>query len=174
MSYIMKPPTQEPGAPPTPYYAPFPGYPQPRRSSHRWVWMVLGIVALMSILGGALLAWGASRAFTAYYNSSLRAYDMYYTAIKDQDYSTAYSYLGSHLQTEYSQQTFTQAAQQQDEALGRVSSFGPAHNPFLPIPKGDLASFTVTVTRTNGITYTVHLELRQEGGAWKVTAFDRI
>jgi hypothetical protein len=174
MSYIMKPPTPEPSAPPSPNYAPFPGYTQPRRSSRRWVWITVGILGLVSILGCALLAWGASQAFTAYYHSSLRAYDMYYTAIKDQDYSTAYSYLGSHLQTVYSQQAFTQAAQQQDAALGPVSSFGPAHNPFLPIPTGDPVSVTLTVTRTNGTTYPVHLELRQEAGTWKVTAFDRI
>ena len=96
------------------YYAPFPGYTQPPRKSHRWVWITVGIVALVCILGGTLLVWGASRAFTAYYNSSLRASDMYYSAIKTQDYGTAYTYLGSRLQTEYSQQTFTQAAQQQD------------------------------------------------------------
>jgi hypothetical protein len=131
--------------------------------------MVLGIVALVSILGCALLAWGAGWAVTTYYHSSLRVSDMYYSAIKHQDYSTAYSYLGSRLQTVYSQEAFTQAAQQQDAVLGRVSRFG-----MLNIPTGDPAYVTLTVTRTNGTTYTVHLELRQEGGAWKVTTFDRI
>jgi len=33
---------------------------------------------------------------------------------------------------------------------------------------------TLTVTRADGTTYTVNLEMQQEGGAWKVTAFDRI
>jgi hypothetical protein len=168
MSNIMKPPPES-SAPPYPNYAPFSGYSQPPRKSHRWVWMVLGIIALVSILGCALLAWGASWAVTTYYNSSLRASDMYYSAIKTQDYSTAYSYLGSRLQTEYSQQTFTQAALQQDAVAGKVSSFGMTN-----IPTGDPAYVTLTVTRTNGISYDVHLELRQEGGAWKVTALDRI
>jgi hypothetical protein len=168
MSNIVKPPPES-SAPPSPNYAPFPGYTQPPRKSRRWVWITVGIVALLCILGGILLVWGAVGAFTTYYHSSLRASDMYYSAIKTQDYGTAYSYLGSHLQTEYSQQSFTQAAQQQDEALGRVSRFG-----MTSIPTGDPAYVTLTVTRTNGTTYTVHLELRQEGGAWKVTAFDRI
>jgi hypothetical protein len=94
---------------------------------------------------------------------------MYYSAIKDQDYGKAYSYLGSGLQREYSQQAFTQVAQKQDAAYGKVSRFG-----MTSIPMGDPAYITLTVTRTNGTSYDVHLELRQEGGAWKVTAFDRI
>jgi hypothetical protein len=94
---------------------------------------------------------------------------MYYSAIKTQDYGSAYSYLGSGLQTEYSQQTFTQAVQQQNAVLGPVSRFG-----MTSIPTGDPAYFTLTVTRTNGTTYDVHLELRQEEGAWKITTFDRI
>jgi hypothetical protein len=161
MSSIMKPPAPELGAPPSPYYTPFPGYMPPRRSSHRWVWITVGIVALLCILGGTLLAF--------YYNSPLRASDMYYSAIKTQDYTTAYRYLGSHLQTEYSLQTFTQAAQQQDAVAGKASRFGMTN-----IPMGDPAYVTLTVTRANGTTYDVHLELRQEGGAWKVTVFDRI
>jgi cytoskeletal protein RodZ len=169
MSNSMKPPPLEYQAPSYPYYAPSPGSTQPPRKSHGWVWITVGIVALVSIVGCALLAWGASWAFTTYYNSSLRASDMYYSAIKTQDYSTAYSYLGSHLQTEYSQQSFIQAAEQQDTALGTVSSFGMTN-----IPTGEPANVTLTVTRANGSTYTVHLELRQEGGAWKVTTFDRI
>lgn len=160
MSSIMKPPAPESGAPP-PYDAPFPGDTQPRRKSHRWVWISVGIVALLCILGGTLLAF--------YSNSPLRASDMYYSAIKTQDYSTAYTYLGSGLQTEYSQQTFTKAALQQDAVAGKVSSFGMTN-----IPMGDPAYVTLTVTRANGTTYDVHLELRQEGGAWKVTAFDHI
>jgi hypothetical protein len=168
MSYNIKTPP-EPSAPPNPNYAPFPGYAQPLRKSHRWVWITLGIVALVCIIGGILIVWGANWAFTTYYNSAYRASDMYYSAIKTQDYGTAYSYLGSHLKTEYSQQAFTQAAQQQDAAAGTVSSFSMPN-----FPTGEPASITLTVTRTNGTTYDVHLELRQEGGAWKVTAFDRI
>ncbi len=168
MSNIMKPPPES-SASPSPNYAPFPGYTQPPRKSHRWVWIMLGIVALVCIVGAALLAWGAVGAFTTYYNSSLRASDMYYSAIKTQDYGTAYSYLGSHLHTVYSQQAFTQTAQQQDAVAGKVSSFSMPN-----FPTGDPAYITLTVTRANGTSYDVHLELRQEGGAWKVTAFDRI
>jgi hypothetical protein len=168
MSSIMKPPAPESSAPPYPKYAPFPGYTQPPRRSHRWVWITVGIVALFCIVGGALLVWGASQVFTTYYNSAYRASDMYYSAIKHQDYSQAYSYLGSHLQSEYSLQAFTQAAQQQDAVAGTVSSYNMPN-----FPTGEPASITLTVTRANGTTYDVHLVLQQEGGGWKVTAFDR-
>lgn len=161
MSNIMKPPPEY-GTPSVQGFTPPPMvYSLPAKKSHRWVWITVGIVALLCILGGTLLAF--------YYNSPLRASDMYYSAIKTQDYSTAYTYLGSRMQTAYSQQAFTQAAQQQDAALGTVSSFGMSN-----IPTSDPAYVTLTVTRANGSTYTVHLELQQEGGAWKVTAFDRI
>ena len=160
MSSMMKPPPES-STPPSPSYTPFPGYMQPRRSSHRWMWITLGIVIVLGILGGTL--------FALYYNSPLRASDMYYSAIKTQDYATAYSYLGSHLKTEYSLQSFTQAAQQQDALAGRVSRFGMTN-----IPMSDPAFVTLTVTRMNGATYDVHLELQQEGGMWKVTAFDRL
>ncbi len=58
MSSIMKPPAPESGASPYPKYAPFPGYTQPPRKSRRWVWITVGIVALLCILGGTLLALG--------------------------------------------------------------------------------------------------------------------
>ncbi len=161
MSSTMKPPPEY-GSPSAP------GYTQLPRKSHRWVWITVGIIALVFIIGGIIIAWGANWAFTSYYNSAYRASDMYYSAFKTQDYSQAYSYLGSHLQTEYSLQAFTQAAQQQDATAGKVSSFSMPN-----FPTGDPAYITLTVTRMNGTTYDVHLELRQEGGGWKVTGFDR-
>jgi hypothetical protein len=132
------------------------------------VWIVLGIIVLMTILGGALLALGVGFAVNTYGGSTITT-DQYYTAIKNQDYARAYTYLGSHLQTVFSQEAFTQAAQQRDAAAGKVSRFA-----FENVPTGDPATVTLTVTRTNGTSYMVHLEVRQEAGAWKISAFDRI
>jgi hypothetical protein len=73
MSYNMRRLLPESSAPPYPNEAPFPGYTQPPRKSYRWVWITLGIVALVSLLGCVLLGLGAGWAFTTYYNSSLRA-----------------------------------------------------------------------------------------------------
>jgi hypothetical protein len=132
------------------------------------VWVILSILALSSILGCTVLALGASFAIKTFGGPTI-ASDQYYTAIRDQDYARAYSYLGSGLQARLSQEAFSQQAQRQDEALGRVSRYAYAN-----VPGGDPATVILTVTRANGTSYTVHLEVRQEGGAWKVSAFDRI
>ena len=167
MSNIMKPPLPESIAPPYPSSAPFPGSSQQPRKSRRWVWIVVGIVVLPCIFGTALLALGVG--FIANNYGQTHATDMYYTTIKTQDYATAYAYLGADVKAGLSQAAFTQRAEQNDATEGRVSRFG-----FLNVPTGDPANITLTVTRTNGTSYTVHLELRQEGGVWKITAFDRI
>ena len=163
MANIMKPPAPEASAPPNPQYAPFPGSTQQQRSSRRWVWMVLGIVALLCILGGTLLALGVGFVVNNYGQSHVT--DRYYSAIKTQ----AYTFLGANVKAGLSQEAFTHTAQQQDATAGRVKRFG-----FLNVPTGDPATVSLTVTRTNGASYTVHLVLRQEGGVWNITAFDRI
>ena len=168
MSNIMKPPAPEYSAPPIQGYAPPPVSSQPPRTSYRWVWIVLGIFVAVSIVGVALLTLGVGFAVSTYGGPSI-ASDQYYTALRDQNYTRAYSYLGAHLKTVYSQEAFTQMAQERDAAEGRVSHYSYAN-----VPTGDLAYVTLTVTRANGTTYTVNLEMRQEGGAWRVTAFDRI
>jgi len=130
--------------------------------------MSLGILALVCIVGAALLAFGVGIAVNTYGGPTI-ASDQYYTAIKNQDYATAYSFLGSHLKTVYSQQAFTQLAQQQDAVAGKVTHYAYANT-----PTGDPATVNLTVTRANGTTYTMHLQMQQEAGAWKVTAFDRM
>lgn len=167
MSYMMKQPPEY-SAPPVGGYAPPPGYSQPPRKSYRWVWIVLGTLALLCVLGTALLALGVGFAVKTVGGPTI-ASDQYYTALRNQDYATAYSYLDSHLKTVFSQEAFTQMAQQRDADDGRVS-----HYAYTNVPTGDPATVNLTVTRANGTTYTVNLEMRQEGGAWKVTAFDRI
>jgi flagellar basal body-associated protein FliL len=153
MSNLMKPPEYS--------ASPVSGSTQPHRKSRRWVWITLGVFALLCVLGGALVwTFGVNPAIAG---------EQYYIAIRNQDYAKAYSYLGSDLRARLSQEAFTQQAQQQDAALGRVTQY--TYNTF---PIGDPATATETVTRAHGSTYTVHLELRQEGGVWKITSFDRI
>lgn len=77
--------------------------------------------------------------------------------------------MGAHLKTVYSQEAFTQAAQQQDAAAGTVWRYSYTNGSWQ-----DTATVSLTVIRMNGTSYTVHLDMRQEGGAWKITAFDRI
>lgn len=131
------------------------------RKSKRWVWIALGVFALLCVLGGTLV-------WTFSINPAI-AEEQYYIAIRSQDYAKAYTYLGSGVQARLSQQAFTQQAQQQDEALGRMTRYTQDN-----LPIGDPATITETVTRAHGVTYMVHLDLRQEAGAWKITSFDRI
>ena len=164
MSNITQPPPEY-RTPPASYYPGAPAYYQRSRPSYRWLWIGLGIFALLCLLGGALV-WVFA---VSPLGGPTIASDQYYTAIRDNDYTKAYGYLGSDLQATLSREDFTRQAQQQDAAFGRVS-----HYSYSNVPLGDPATATITVTRASGTTYTVQLELRQEGGAWKITAFDRI
>lgn len=168
MSSMMKPSPPEYSAPPVPDYAQVPRYSQPPRKSYRWVWIVLGVLALLSILGGALLALGVGFAVNTFGGPSIVT-DQYYSAIKNQDYARAYTCLGSDLKAVLSQEAFAQTAQRNDVANGKVTRFA-----FTNIPTGDPAAVNLTVTRTNGTSYTVHLEIRQAAGVWKIASFDRI
>jgi hypothetical protein len=167
MANTMKP-LPEPRAPLHPKDAPLPGYGQQPRKSSRWVGIVVATVVLAWILGSVLVALCIGFAVSTYSGQTIAA-DQYYSAIKDQDYARAYSYLGSDLKGRLGQESFTQTAQQRDLAEGKVFRFA-----FANVPKSDPTSITITVTRAHGTSYTVHLGLRQEGGTWKITAFDRI
>ncbi len=167
MSSIMQPPPEH-HAPPFPNYTPVPGASQQPRKSYRWVWITLGILALVCVIGGWLIIWGIGSAIHSYGGATITS-DQYYTAIRDQDYARAYSLLGSSVKAGLSQEAFTQQAQQQDEAYGRVSTYSYGN-----VPVGDPANATLTVIRANGISYIVHLEISQEGGVWKISSFDRI
>ena len=181
MSNIMKPPLEYP-APPFPNDTPVSSSSQQPSKSYRWVWITLVMLALICIIGGALLTWGLGSAIIVgalliwglgsaltIIGSPTITCDEYYNAIRDQDYSRAYSFLGSGVKAGLSQEAFTQQAQQQDGAYGHVRQFFYANG-----SGDDPASVTLTVRRLYGTSSTVNLEMRQEGRAWKITAFDRI
>ena len=166
MPNVMKPP--EYATPAYPNYAPVPGASQQPRKPYRWVRITLGILALVCVIGGVLLIGGIGSTITAVAGPTI-AGDQYYHAIKDLDYARAYIFLGSGVKTRLSHEAFTQQAQEQDAAYGSVSTYSYAN-----VQIGDQANATLTVTRDNGISYTVHMRMNQEGGAWKITSFDRI
>jgi hypothetical protein len=100
--------------------------------------------------------------------------NQYYNAIEKQDYTTAYSYLGTNLTTSngqtVTQDLYTTAAQALDTAKGTVKSFTVG----VPSVTNNTASVTVTVTRTNAPAYDVQLHLEQVNGSWKITSYDNI
>jgi hypothetical protein len=167
MSNIMKPPPEY-ASPTYPNYPPVPGSSQQPRKSYRRVWITLGILALVFIIGSGLLIWRIGSALHTFGGPTIVS-DQYYTAIKDVDYARAYTFLGSGVKAGLSQEAFTQQAQQQDATYGSISKYS-----YDNVPLGEPADVTLTVIRSNKTSYTVHLEMRQERGVWKITAFDRI
>jgi hypothetical protein len=96
----------------------------------------------------------------------------YYAAIQAQDYTTAYSYLDSNLVTTSNQpltsDLYTQAAQGRDTSQGQVTNYT------ISVDANDPNSITVSVGRSQGSSYTVHLKFRQTSSGWKITSYDEI
>ncbi|HLH60114.1 MAG TPA: hypothetical protein VKV20_00415 [Ktedonobacteraceae bacterium] len=194
-----QPPYQQPqpyaatqyGAPP--YVPPqVPGYAQAQpKKSNRTLWIVLGIIGgvLLLACGGCALVFGLiGKGVQNTVNTVSTSIDQtatavsaegaqvtaqaYYAAIQAQDYTTAYSYLASGLVTSsgqtLTQDLYTQAATSRDTSLGQVTNFSIAADP------NDPNSITVTVTRAQGSTYTVHLKFTFTSDGWKITSYDEI
>lgn len=100
----------------------------------------------------------------------------YYQAVKQQDYATAYSFLTSDASVNVngqsvavSQETsFETAASALDTTLGTVSSYTANTQ------GSDTSHVTVTVTRSRGGSYDVHLVLVKVGNSWKIQSADGI
>jgi hypothetical protein len=161
------------GAQPVPGYMP----PQQPRRSRRTLWIVLGIFGGLIVLScavcGILFATGVGF-FARTVGAPVNVVNQYYNAIEKQDYTTAYSYLGTNLTTSngqtVTQDLYTTAAQALDTAKGTVKSFTVG----VPSVTNNTASVTVTVTRTNAPAYDVQLHLEQVNGSWKITSYDNI
>ena len=176
------------GAPPAPVYV----QPQQQpKKSNRWLWITLGIIGGILLLGcvgcvfflgiiGRGVQQGVNTVTTSIEKTATAVSaegaqttaQAYYTAIEAQDYTTAYSYMDSGLVTTsgqaLTQDLYTQAAQGRDTRLGKVTSYTISVDP------NDPNSITVSVTRGQGSTYTVHLKFRQAGDGWKITSYDEI
>lgn len=107
--------------------------------------------------------------------------NQYYTAMENQDYTTAYQYLDPGMSLTFqgasqqiSQSLFTAAAQAYDAQKGKISSYSiTSTNLNSSTSAGSTAAITVKVTR-NGSSYDVHLQLKQEGSDWKIVSFDSL
>jgi hypothetical protein len=164
------------GAQPAPGYMP----PQQPRRSRRGLWITLAIIAGLLVLGcggcGILFALGVGPLVNIVGSVVGPAYtvNQYYTAVKNQDYSTAFSYINAN-STELNGQTLTQdlfttAAQLLDTAKGKVTNYSVGNIS----SSNNVTSVTVTVTRANAPPYDVHLQLQQVNGSWKITSLDNI
>lgn len=168
------PPAAAPyGAPPVPGYGQAPQQP---KKSLRWLWITLSIVGGVLVLGCAgciTLSVLGYNLFAPTVGATVTA-NSYYQAIKNQDYTQAYSFLASNMTTTnggpLTQSAFTTGATAEDTTLGTVTNFSQTS---ISTSNGT-ASVTISVTRSGGQSYVVHLQLQQINGNWLITQFDNI
>lgn len=160
------------GVPPVSFVSP-----QQPRKRRRWLWIILGIiVVLLLACAGGIFA----LVNLVSHNPATDVVNHYYTAIKSQDYPTAYQYLDPSMKLSSqgaSQQVtpalFTQVGQAVDGAKGKVTNYTISSTALNSNNGVNTANFTVSVTR-NGPSYDVHLQLQQEGSDWKLVSFDSL
>jgi hypothetical protein len=161
------------GAQPVPGYAP----PQQPGRSRRGLWIALAIIGGLIVLSCAVcgIFFVAGIGFFAKTVAGPAiTVDQYYTAVKNQDYNTAFTYISTNF-TASNGQTLTQelystAAQALDTVKGKVTNFSVGS----VSTSNNVATVTVSVTRGNASPYDVHLQLQQVNGSWKITSYDNI
>ncbi len=94
--------------------------------------------------------------------------DQYYTTIKNQDYTKAYTFWDSNAQKVYPLEMFTSESQLVDTQLGPMTHYSIASP--VQYPENNTAIVTLTVTRSGGVSQTVQLHLQQVGSEWKITS----
>ena len=137
--------------------------------------IILGIVGLLILLVvGGIIALVVSVG----HSPATSVVNNYYTALKDQNYAQAYSYLAPNLKFNSNQQTLTQylfvrGSQQIDVQKGKISKYAITSTSLNSNNGVNTGQFTLSATR-NGSPYDVHLNLRDEGGLWKIVSFSTI
>jgi hypothetical protein len=164
------------GQPPYPGQPPF-AQPQ-QKTSLRWLWITLGVIGGLLVLScvGCAIAGALGFNFLAQAVGPQIAVQQYYQAVKQQDYATAYSFLTSDATINANgttvsvsqESSFQTAASTLDTTLGTVSSYAAT------IRGSDTSHVTVTVTRSQGGSYDVHLVLVKVGNNWKIQSADGI
>jgi hypothetical protein len=100
--------------------------------------------------------------------ASLQAVASYCGALQQKDYTTAYSYLGSTLQSQVSQTAFSQQAALHEQVDGAVTGctitgFGSGNN-------DTTTNLVVSITRSTLGQVSGALSLDLESGSWKITS----
>jgi hypothetical protein len=154
--------------------------PQQPGRSRRGLWIALGIIGGLIVLScafcGILFALGVGPLVNIVGSIAGPTYtvNQYYNAVEKQDYTTAYSYIGTNLIAQnnqtLTQELYTTAAQALDTVKGKVTNFNVKN----VNPNTTTTSVTVTVTRGNASPYDIHLQLQQVNGSWKITSYDNI
>ena len=172
------PPGQAPYGSPPYGVPPMQFVPAPqKKSSLTWLWITLGIIGGILVLGCAgcgIFFYSVGKQATNFVGPAITVGE-YYQFLKQGDYSRAYTFVdpnasytvGGQTVTVSNEQSFAQAAQSVDASQGTITSIQTGQT------TTDTTHMTMIVTR-NGSPYDVHLTLQQEGGSWKIIAADGI
>ena len=154
-----------------PTYAPPSNSMQQLRQSRRSLWIAVGVAVLLSIITfGVIVTLAVAFSLNAFFSrtdSPISVTANYYLALQNQDYAQAHRDLDSNATVNghrVDQQIFSNLAHK------AVIQDGPVYGYSIEV-NGDASHPVVTVHRT-GRTYDVHLQLKQEGNAWKIVSID--
>src|SRR5260221_3595842 len=162
---------------PGPYSQPTQGYPgapsvammtPPRKGPPLWLWITIGGVVTVLILGGI----GAFVALSLY-GAPGAAATQFCTDLKTQNYDLAYNMLSAKLQATYTSDQFHQANGVLDTAEGKVTACGAASGSGADDYSlgSDTATVGAVVTREKQGALKGALHLVSQG-SWKVDALD--
>ena len=165
------PPYGVPPVPPVAVYV----VPPPPKKSLRWLWITLGIIGGIVVLGcsGCVIVSIISVNSFSQSTSLVTTANLYYQAVRDQQYTIAYSYIdpaGASVSGQtLTRELFVNGAQAIDAQKGVVTSFASSGFSI----NGNTATVTMQVNRGSQ-SYTVHLELKKKvatGRLLMLTAF---
>ncbi len=135
------------------------------------LWIILGstigVLLLTAFVGAS--AFFALHSFFQQTDQPVPVAGNYYLALMTQDYTKAYADLDSQATIngqQVDEQTFINLAKAVDAQRGRVFGYSIEGD-------GSGSSLTMTVQR-GGHSYQVHLQLKQDGSAWKIISADGI
>lgn len=157
--------------------AQFPGPPPPVKRSSKLVWIIVSIFTAGVLVSGGLCTWAFYTLFNTTFqqeSGSMNVVNDYFKQIQNQAYANAYHDLQISGLT---QEDFITRAQESDTQNGLILSFVVHQPTFVSNPGSgpDLSQWrlTVDVTRAKS-SYPVLLIVKQIGGNWKITYYDRI
>jgi predicted PurR-regulated permease PerM len=143
---------------------PGPGIPgagiPPARQSRRTLWIVLGIVGGVVIIGIILFVVVAANA-----SNPTKTLQAYCNALKSNDYQTAYDQFSKSLQDQFTEAQYAQSAQSTDSQVGGINNCTVSN----VNESGSSASGTITFFAGNGNSGDAHITLTNENNSWKIT-----
>jgi len=142
-----------------------------KQRSLRWLWITLGALAGLLVVGG-----GAGAFALAQYNAPAGAASQFCTDLKTQDYNSAYTILSAKLKAAYNSDQFHQANGALDAAEGKVTACGAASGSgsYDYSLGGSTATVTAVVTRDKqgNLNLQGGIHLVNESDGWKVDRLD--